>query len=25
MYWQIYFHPVSRGGEVLLNNCLKRA
>jgi len=24
MYWQIYFHPVSRGGEVLLNNCLKR-
>ena len=23
MYWQIYFHPVSRGGEVLLNNCLK--
>ena len=18
MYWQIYFHPVSRGGEVLL-------
>ncbi|MFO3718801.1 HD domain-containing protein [Staphylococcus felis] len=25
MYWQIYFHPVSRGGEVLLNNCFKRA
>ncbi|WP_145467206.1 HD domain-containing protein [Staphylococcus pettenkoferi] len=25
MYWQIYFHPVSRGGEVLLNNCLRRA
>src|SRR5699024_10109419 len=25
MYWQVYFHPVSRGGEVLLNNCLKRA
>ncbi|CAL27164.1 HD domain-containing protein [Staphylococcus carnosus] len=25
MYWQIYFHPVSRGGEVLLNNTLKRA
>ncbi|MBF0712044.1 HD domain-containing protein [Staphylococcus capitis] len=25
MYWQIYFHPVSRGGEVLLNNCLQRA
>jgi HD superfamily phosphohydrolase len=24
MYWQIYFHPVSRGGEVLLNNYLKR-
>ncbi len=25
MYWQIYFHPVSRGGEVLLNLALKRA
>lgn len=25
MYWQIYFHPVSRGGEVLLSNCLHRA
>ncbi|WP_428701009.1 HD domain-containing protein [Staphylococcus coagulans] len=25
MYWQIYFHPVSRGGEVLLNHCFKRA
>lgn len=25
MYWQIYFHPVSRGGEVLLNRCFKRA
>ena len=25
MYWQIYFHAVSRGGEVLLNNCFKRA
>ncbi|AVQ34199.1 HD domain-containing protein [Staphylococcus muscae] len=25
MYWQVYFHPVSRGGEVLLNNCFKRA
>lgn len=25
MYWQIYFHPVSRAGEVILNNCLKRA
>ena len=25
MYWQIYFHPVSRAGEVLLNNCLHRA
>ncbi|ULG71769.1 HD domain-containing protein [Macrococcus brunensis] len=24
MYWQIYFHPVSRGGEVLLNRCFKR-
>ncbi|MFC6118920.1 HD domain-containing protein [Macrococcoides bohemicum] len=25
MYWQVYFHPVSRGGEVLLNRVLKRA
>lgn len=25
MYWQVYFHPVSRGGEVLLNLALKRA
>ncbi len=25
MYWQIYFHPVSRGGEVLLNLVLRRA
>src|SRR5699024_7475841 len=25
MYWQIYFHPVSRGGEVLLNLALRRA
>ncbi|UXS29027.1 HD domain-containing protein [Staphylococcus delphini] len=25
MYWQIYFHPVSRGGEVVLNHCFKRA
>src|SRR5699024_12038289 len=25
MYWEVYFHPGSRGGEVLLNNCLKRA
>ncbi|TVT27038.1 HD domain-containing protein [Salinicoccus cyprini] len=25
MYWQIYFHPVSRGGEVLLDLALKRA
>ncbi|QLK85401.1 HD domain-containing protein [Staphylococcus sp. 17KM0847] len=25
MYWQVYFHPVSRGGEVLLNNCFMRA
>ncbi len=24
MYWQVYFHPVSRGGEVLLNRCFKR-
>lgn len=24
MYWQVYFHPVSRGGEVLLNKCFKR-
>lgn len=25
MYWQVYFHPVSRGGEVLLNRVFKRA
>ncbi|ARJ51151.1 HD domain-containing protein [Staphylococcus lutrae] len=25
MYWQIYFHPVSRSGEVVLNHCFKRA
>lgn len=25
MYWQVYFHAVSRGGEVLLNRVLKRA
>lgn len=25
MYWQVYFHPVSRGGEVLLNLALRRA
>ncbi|WP_035855775.1 HD domain-containing protein [Jeotgalicoccus marinus] len=25
MYWQVYFHPVSRGGEVLLNLILRRA
>lgn len=25
MYWQVYFHPVSRGGEVILNLALKRA
>lgn len=25
MYWQVYFHPVSRGGEVLLNLVLQRA
>ena len=25
MYWQVYFHPVSRGGEVILNLVLKRA
>ena len=25
MYLQIYFHPVSRSGEVVLNNILKRA
>ncbi|CAM3390368.1 HD domain-containing protein [Nosocomiicoccus ampullae] len=25
MYWQIYFHPVSRGGEVLLTLIFKRA
>src|SRR5699024_374912 len=24
MYWQVYFHPVSRGGEVLLNLILRR-
>lgn len=24
MYWQVYFHPVSRGGEVLLNRVFKR-
>ena len=25
MYWQIYFHPVSRGGEVLLTLIFNRA
>lgn len=25
MYWQVYFHPVSRGGEVVLNLALRRA
>lgn len=25
MYWQVYFHPVSRAGEVLLNTILERA
>lgn len=25
MYWQIYFHPVSRGGEVLLTLIFRRA
>lgn len=25
MYWQVYFHPVSRGGEVMLNLVLQRA
>ena len=25
MYWQVYFHPVSRGGEVMLNLVMQRA
>ncbi|REJ30968.1 HD domain-containing protein [Caldibacillus debilis] len=25
MYWQVYFHPVTRSGEVILNNILHRA
>lgn len=25
MYWQVYFHPVSRGGEVLLTLIFRRA
>lgn len=25
MYWQVYFHPVSRGAEVILNKILHRA
>jgi HD superfamily phosphohydrolase len=25
MYWQVYFHPVSRAGEVLLHTVLERA
>lgn len=25
MYWQVYFHPVSRGGEVLLTLVFRRA
>ena len=25
MYWQVYFHPVSRAGEVLLTTVLERA
>jgi hypothetical protein len=25
MYWQVYFHPVTRGSEVLLRNVLRRA
>ncbi len=25
MYWQVYFHPVSRAGEVLLQTILRRA
>ncbi|MCY0879754.1 MAG: HD domain-containing protein [Firmicutes bacterium] len=25
MYWQVYFHPVSRAGEVLLRGILERA
>ncbi|WP_207711494.1 HD domain-containing protein [Sulfobacillus harzensis] len=25
MYWQVYFHPVSRAGEVLLRTVLERA
>lgn len=25
MYWQVYFHPVSRAGEVLLRTILERA
>lgn len=25
MYWQVYFHPVSRAGEVLLHTLLERA
>ncbi|WAA09627.1 HD domain-containing protein [Fervidibacillus albus] len=25
MYWQVYFHPVTRSGEVILNKILQRA
>jgi len=25
MYWQVYFHPVTRGSEILLRNVLRRA
>jgi HD superfamily phosphohydrolase len=25
MYWQVYFHPVTRGSEILLRNILRRA